>query len=174
LPVDEGDIALFAAATRVQVHNGKTVRFWTDSWLNGVAPVTMFPSMYQHSKKKVRTVAEAMADENWIGDLMHNLMAELLIEYALLWELVDTCIYDQHDQEDDSIIWSLIGDGEYSVKSAYSVQFEGSVQSTFPSRVWKVWAPSRCKFFLCWLLLQNRVWTADQLLMKEWPNEYFC
>jgi hypothetical protein len=39
--------------------------------------------------------------------------------------------------------------------------------------VWKVWAPSRCKFFL-WLMVQNRIWTADRLLMREWPNEYFC
>jgi hypothetical protein len=104
---------------------------------------------------------------------MHNLTVALLIEYALLWELVNASHYDQHDHEDDSIIWSLTGDGEYSAKSAYSVQFEGSVQSIFSSRVWKVWTPSRCKFFL-WLLLQSHVWTADRLLMKEWPNEYFC
>jgi hypothetical protein len=69
---------------------------------------------------------------------MHNLTAELLIEYALLWELVNVSHYDQHDHEEDSIIWSLTGDGEYSAKSAYSVQFEGSVQSIFSSRVWKV------------------------------------
>jgi hypothetical protein len=138
LPVDEGDRALFATATRVQVHNGKTARFWTDYWLNGVAPDAMFPSLFQHSKRKGRTVAEAMTNENWIGDLMHNLTVELLIEYALLWELIDASHYDQHDHEEDSIIWSLTGDGEYSVKSAYSAQFEGSVQSIFPFWVWKV------------------------------------
>jgi hypothetical protein len=143
------------------------------SWLNGVAPATMFPSLFQHSKRKGRTVVEAMANENWIGDLMHNLTTGLLIEYALPWEPFDASHYDQHDQEEDSIIWSLKGDGEYSVKFAYSVQFEGSVQSTFPSRVWKVWALLRCKFFV-WLLLQNHVWMADLLLMKEWPNKYFC
>jgi hypothetical protein len=117
------------------------------SWLNGVAPATMFPSLYQHSKRKGRTVAEAMANRNWIGDLMHNLMAALLIKYTLLWELVDASHYDQHDQEEDFIIWSLTGDAEYSAKSAYSVQFEGSVKSTFPSKLWKVWAPSQCKSF---------------------------
>jgi hypothetical protein len=26
---------------------------------------------------------------------------------------------------------------------------------------------------LSWLMLQNRVWTADRLLLKEWPNDYF-
>lgn len=24
-----------------------------------------------------------------------------------------------------------------------------------------------------WLLLQKRVWTADRLLLREWPNNYF-
>jgi hypothetical protein len=107
-----------------------------------------------------------MTNGNWIGDMMHNLTAELLIEYTLLWELVDASHYNQHDQEEDFIIWSLTRDGEYSAKSAYSVQFEGSMKSTFPSRVWKVWAPSRCKFFL-WLLLQSRVWTTTDC---SWGN----
>ena len=39
--------------------------------------------------------------------------------------------------------------------------------------VWNVWAPSKCKFFM-WIMLQNRVWTADRLLLREWPNCYFC
>jgi hypothetical protein len=25
-----------------------------------------------------------------------------------------------------------------------------------------------------WLLLQNRIWTADSLLAREWPNSIFC
>jgi hypothetical protein len=24
------------------------------------------------------------------------------------------------------------------------------------------------------LMLQNRFWTADRLLLREWPNQYFC
>jgi hypothetical protein len=23
-------------------------------------------------------------------------------------------------------------------------------------------------------MLQNRLWTADRLLLRQWPNEYFC
>ena len=25
-----------------------------------------------------------------------------------------------------------------------------------------------------WIMLQNWVWTADRLLLREWPNCYFC
>jgi hypothetical protein len=45
LPIDGMDEALFAAATRVQVGNGKTMKFWTLSWLNGAAPAAMFPDL---------------------------------------------------------------------------------------------------------------------------------
>jgi hypothetical protein len=48
-----------------------------------------------------------------------------------------------------------------------------AIISSFPSSVWRVWAPSKCKFFI-WLVLQNRVWTADRLQQRGWQNQYFC
>jgi hypothetical protein len=61
---------------------------------------------------------------------------------------------------------------DYSSRSAYELQFEGSQLYAFPSMVWKVWAPSRFKFFIR-LMMQNRIWTVDRLLLREWPNDYF-
>jgi hypothetical protein len=42
------------------------------------------------------------------------------------------------------------------------MQFEGLTNSTMPVMVWKPWATPKCKIFT-WLVLQNRVWTADRL-----------
>jgi hypothetical protein len=39
--------------------------------------------------------------------------------------------------------------------------------------VWKVWAPPKVKFF-AWLAMQNRVWTADRLAKRGWPNCGLC
>jgi hypothetical protein len=64
--------------------------------------------------------------------------------------------------------------GEYSAKPAYLMQFDGSIQSSYPAKVWQVWAPSRYKFFIWLLLQQQQIWTADCLLLREWPNQYFC
>ena len=35
--------------------------------------------------------------------------------------------------------------------------------------IWKAWAPPKVKFF-AWLALQDRVWTADRLAKRGWPN----
>jgi hypothetical protein len=35
--------------------------------------------------------------------------------------------------------------------------------------VWKAWDPPKAKFF-AWLLMQNRIWTADRLHARGWPN----
>lgn len=52
LPIDETDIALFNAATKVTIHNGKKALFWTSSWLHGTSPAAAFPNLYKHSKRK--------------------------------------------------------------------------------------------------------------------------
>ena len=76
--MDEIDIALFAVATKVTVNSGQQALFWTSSWINGTAPALLFPNLYRHSKRKKRTVADAMHGEQWIRDISHDLTADLL------------------------------------------------------------------------------------------------
>jgi hypothetical protein len=118
-------------------------------------------------------VANALENDNWIAYLMHNISAPLLTELILLWIEVDTASFDSTYHEQDEIFWSRTANRQYSASSAYQMQFDGSMDSPFPAKVWQVWAPSRCNFFT-WLLLQNHVLTADRLLQREWPNQYFC
>ena len=102
----------------------------------------------------------------------HDLTLPLLDEFVNLWGLIDEVNFDSNNQEPDAIRWTRTASGEYTTKSAYEMQFEGGILLTFPKLVWNIWAPSKCKFFM-WLLLHNRLWTADHLLMREWPNSYF-
>ena len=73
----------------------------------------------------------------------------------------------------DSICWKLTNSGSYSAATAYRMQFLGLTTSTMPALVWKIWAPPKCKIF-AWLVLQNRVWTADRLERMGWPNCVLC
>jgi hypothetical protein len=166
LPIDSVDESLFAAATRVHIHNGKKAKFWTSSWLNGASPAALFPTLFDHSRKKNRSVAKALDNENWIRDLMHNVSATILTDYVMLWSMIDVMNLDLSDPADDDIVWTRTTDGVYSAKSAYSMQFVGSLLSPFPATIWRAWAPSCCKLSI-WLMVQNRVWTTDRLLARE-------
>jgi hypothetical protein len=104
---------------------------------------------------------------------MQDITTLLFGEYVLLWALVESANFDPMSTAEDQIVWTHEASGNYSAKSAYLLQFEGCMEFSFHKHVWQVWAPSRCKFFM-WLLLQNRVWTADRLLARQWKNEYFC
>ncbi|KAE8810017.1 Serine carboxypeptidase-like 18 [Hordeum vulgare] len=53
------------------------------------------------------------------------------------------------------------------------MQFAGLIKSALPQMVWKIWAPPKIKFF-SWLVLQDRIWTADRLQRTGWPNYGLC
>jgi hypothetical protein len=113
-----------------------------------------------------------MHSDTWISDLMHDL-APLLADYMMLWVLVDATAFNPKDPAEDEICWNISSNGVYWAKTTYDMQFKGSLVSSFPARVWNVWAPSCCMVFI-WLMLQNRIWTIGRLLHREWMNEYFC
>jgi hypothetical protein len=104
---------------------------------------------------------------------MHDITAPLLIDYMILWILIEAVELNPIDQAEDENFGTRSLDGVYSAKAAYDMQFDRSLESSFPAKVWNVWAQSWCRVFI-WLMLQNRIWTADRLFHREWINEYFC
>ena len=53
------------------------------------------------------------------------------------------------------------------------MQFMGTIASTMEKTIWKNWGPPKTKFF-AWLAIQNRIWTADRLARRGWPNCGLC
>lgn len=101
----------------------------------------------------------------------YNMTVHIIEEFLLLsTRLQEVTLLPQ---QVDRIIWLHTSDSQYSASSAYKLQFVGMSTSMTAENVWKTKAPPRCKFFT-WLMLQNRVWTAVRLLIREWPNDYFC
>ncbi|TVU14229.1 hypothetical protein EJB05_37684, partial [Eragrostis curvula] len=60
----------------------------------------------------------------------------------------------------DKHVWTRSASS--STKLAYETSLLGGVKFELHKRLWKSWAPLKCKIFL-WLAILNRCWTADRL-----------
>ncbi|KAK1602306.1 hypothetical protein QYE76_017882 [Lolium multiflorum] len=103
--------------------------------------------------------------------MARNFPPQLLPDFIKLWRMIRATTL--RPDVPDTISWLLSTGGSYTASSAYKIHFEGQVCSEAPTIVWQQWAPAKCKFFL-WLLLHDRLWCADRLQRRRWPNEYFC
>jgi hypothetical protein len=82
---------------------------------------------------KKRTVQEALEDLTWVCDIRGSLQAHALLEFLVLWDIIQEFhltpgVVDLH-------CWTPSNSGAYSSKSAYK-------------RIWETWALPRCKFFV--------------------------
>jgi hypothetical protein len=70
--------------------------------------------------------------------------------------------FDLSDREDE-IAWKFSSTGSYSSKFAYKMQYAGTFPDFEWAEIWNTMVENKCKFF-SWLILQNRLWTADRIL----------
>ncbi|WVZ88496.1 hypothetical protein U9M48_035013 [Paspalum notatum var. saurae] len=166
--------ALFDVAVVSVVGNGETIKFWTDRWLQGKNVAEHCPTLFKLIPKravKQRTVTQGVTDRKWILDISGALSVQVLVEYLRLWNLIEGVelrpdVADQHH-------WRFASHGSYSSKSAYEAFFVGSITFAPWRRVWKTWAPLRCKFFI-WLVFKKRLWIADRLAKRGLPHPTAC
>jgi hypothetical protein len=69
----------------------------------------------------------------------------VLVEYLQLWDLLSDV--KLQPEIEDKHVFSIASDGNYSAKVAYEGLFMGSIYFSHYSRVWKTWAPPKCRFF---------------------------
>jgi hypothetical protein len=112
----------------------------------------MAPTSTTTPKRKKRTVAEALQDNTWIDNIRYNLTTVLVAEFFKVFELLWTSGITLTQGVEDNIRCKWTTSGAYTAKSAYQMQFLGSIPSISANMIWKCWAPSKCKFFT-WLLL---------------------
>jgi hypothetical protein len=116
------------------------------------------PRLFQTIPRRIakwRTVQEALLNRRWISDIKGALTVEVLVEYIQLWDILSDVVLQQGIE--DKHVSSIASDGIYSAKSAYESLFVGSTSFVQYRRVWKTWAPPKCRFFL-WLAAQKRCW----------------
>jgi hypothetical protein len=90
---------------------------------------------------------------------------------VVIWEIVHQ-INLVAGSEDD-IVWHWTADGEYTLKSAYQIQFEGTFCKLKMMPIWKTKAEPKCRFF-AWTLLHKKILIANNLIKQQWPNDSAC
>ena len=172
-PCDAQDLELFAACTKVTIGNGATASFWSSNWIGSAPLGQRYPSLFKVSRRKGRNMAAALVNHRWVHDLHHIASTPMVTDFLLLWREIQGAQINIQAHIPDTIAWRPKPDEGYTARSAYRIQFEGRTRSPIKTLVWKSWAPAKCKFF-AWLLLQDRLWCADRLLRRGWPNNYFA
>jgi len=166
--------AFFSMAVVSEIGYGANTLFWPDRWLHGQRIADLAPRLYAAVPKrwiKRRTVRDAFTAQTWISDIQGARTVGVMVE---LLQLCDILINFQLQPEiEDRHIWRLSSNGKYSAKSAYDGFFLGSTLFGPWERIWKSWAPLKCRFFM-WLVAHNRCWTADRLVRRGLPHPEYC
>jgi hypothetical protein len=87
LPCHANTIVLFAITTMMRVGNGSTTLFWTDRWLHGCSIADLAPSVFYsvlQRDKNSQTVAQALEEDAWIGDIQGGLSMRGIAEFLNL------------------------------------------------------------------------------------------
>ena len=154
------------------VGNGQNTIFWKDRWLNGGTIADMAPEVVVAVAPKVacsKTFAQCLPNRGWVSDIKPVLSISGIQQY-LLWDLLENVLLTN---EEDQHLWRHTSNGTFSSNSCYRAFFRGSITFEPWKRLWKSWAPQKCKFFL-WLALRNKCWTADNLGKRGLPHPSSC
>jgi len=162
IPVSAEVQAFFRASVLAVLGNGESIRFWSDSWLDGASFVCLAPNLLKLVRtrpRNARTVAQAIANRRWIQDITGTMTEPALQEYNLLWDRLERITL--RPDVADTFVWRWTASGTYSARSAYKALQLGSSSLPGHKLIWKAWAPLKVKFFL-WLAFLGRLWTAER------------
>ena len=114
VPCSDSDRLFFSAATSVMVGDCQTVRFWTCSWHQAGTLRLFFLALYKHSRRKNRTVANALSNDRWILDLMHGQTDQIVCDCVALARLLRLVPVNLSTDVGDEIRWNLEASGCYT------------------------------------------------------------
>ena len=117
-------------------------------WLSGLAlePKAIAPFRFGIASQKRWKVKHVHNNHKWFYHLANVLTPEVLPELQNMATLLD--VVRLRGDTTDSIRLCFSATGEYTTKSAYLLQFEGSTTSNTAPIIWKGWGPGKCRQFL--------------------------
>jgi hypothetical protein len=127
--------------------------------------------LFNKSKRKNITVRKALEDDRWISHITPLVTTQEIREYVTLWEEVGQIQLQESVEDNIHLRWTA--DGEYTTKSAYCIQFQGTFSKLKLTPILKAKAEPKCRFF-AWTLLHKKILTANNLIKRNWPNDPIC
>ena len=102
---------------------------------------------------KRNTAQEALTNRAWIADIQGVIAVGVMVDFLHLWDILS--VTDLQPEQKGRHIWRLSSSGQYSAKLAYESFFKGSNLFAPWEKIWKSWAPPKCRFFM-WLVAHNK------------------
>lgn len=89
--IERAVATMFRASVSVQIGDGTTARFWTDSWLSNGPICRSAQNLYRAigCRWRNRTVSEALHNHQWARDITGAPTALVLCEYVFLWKKLE-------------------------------------------------------------------------------------
>jgi hypothetical protein len=173
LQVPSNAHVMFNMAMETMVGNGQSILFWSERWIQGRTAEVAANLINLVQKKDIKNhiVAQALENHRWTTEIRGALPVQVIVEYLHLWDLVAEV--ELQDGISDQYHWKLDKTGEYTCKSAYKCLFVGTVRIAPWRKIWKNWAPLRCKLFP-WLVFNKRCRPADQLASRGLSHPSAC
>jgi len=121
------------------------------------------------TKRRNVKVNKAVEENKWVDHVTPITTYQESVEFVALWEAIRGISLDS--SREDTIRWRWTEDvGEYTIKSAYRIQFEGAFNKMRIMPIWKAKAEPKCRFF-AWTLLHKKILTADNLSKRNWQHD---
>ncbi|KAL8160998.1 hypothetical protein V2J09_012487 [Rumex salicifolius] len=151
--------------------NGQFIRFWLDRWL-------LDEPLFLSSGIPIDdTVRDLTVSSYWIHGhgwnwplISHRLPVAILLRLS---SVLVRC----GEEFPDSLRWNASPDGDYSVRSAYSLldvsSLSGSVDSVVFARIWKLGVPEKIRCFI-WLVLRGVILTNAERKRRHMCPSDFC
>jgi hypothetical protein len=108
---------VFESLGKIEVGDGRTVRFWKDRWINGFTVEEIAPlvtALVPTHRRNSRKVYDALRGNAWVRDLLGNISIEGGIQCISLWEKIEEV--ERHELQPDNYTWKGAASGKYSAK----------------------------------------------------------
>jgi hypothetical protein len=117
----------------MRVGDEKNTPFWKSRWLNGLSPKDLATSLFDLARFKNKTINIELHNLNWVRSISRITTSTQLEEFTLLVMALEPI---QLNQQKDTIIWKWAVSGDFSIASAYDIQFKGSFNPYPVTHVW--------------------------------------